>query len=251
MKHSEQINELAASLVAFQQEMPQVKKENTAEVVSKRTGGKFQYKYADLADVYSAALPVSTKNGIAIIQGFTDGCLQTRILHSSGQWMEDEGLKLPVELPPQELGSAITYFRRYGALSALGIAPEEDDDAGSATAAHRSKPQVKPVSNFNQQAAASLAQEDDLSFLNNDRHPEDDTQEVQHIRQEVKRNPHSVGSVKAISEKQAKRLWAIAKQQNMGSDAVMRIVGSAGYESVETIGWKDYEGIVAQVEGVA
>jgi hypothetical protein len=249
MNHSNQINELAAALVSFQQEVPQVKKGNTAEVVSKRTGGKFQYKYADLADVYNAAMPVSTKNGIAIIQGFTGGCLQTRLVHSSGQWMEDEGLKLPVDLPPQELGSAITYFRRYGALSALGIAPEEDDDAGSATVAHRSKPQVSPVSRFNQQAAASLA-EDDLSFLNDDRHPAEETQEVQPIRQ-VKPSPHSVGSVKAISEKQAKRLWAIAKQQNMSSDAVLGIVGASGYESVETIGWKDYEKIVAQIEGAA
>jgi len=245
MKNSEQINELAAALVSFQQEMPQVKKSNTANIPTK-SGGSYKYKYADLADVYSAALPISSKKGLAVVQGISNDHLQTRLIHTSGQWIEDDGILLPSNLNPQELGSAITYFRRYGSLSALGIAPEEDDDAASAT---HGKPQVHPVSQFNSQATASLAA-DELAFLNNDRHPADETQEVQPIRQ-VKPNPHSVGSVKAISEKQAKRLWAIAKQQNMSSDAVLIIVGASGYESVEAIGWKDYEKIVAQIEGAA
>lgn len=117
--------------------------------------------------------------------------------------------------------------------------------------------QVQPI---NQQLKASLAQadpansshdpaDDELSFLNTDRHPAEEA--APPVIHQVKKNPHSVGSVKAISEKQAKRLWAIAKQRNISTDAVLRIIGAAGYETVDAIGWKDYEKIVAEVEGAA
>jgi hypothetical protein len=40
---------------------------------------------------------------------------------------------------PQSVGSAITYARRYGALT-LGVAPDDDDDGNAAAAAHKEKP---------------------------------------------------------------------------------------------------------------
>jgi hypothetical protein len=52
----------------------------------------------------------------------------TRLLHGSGQWIQDGGVPLiPSKQDMQGLGSALTYSRRYGLMAMVGIAPEDDD----------------------------------------------------------------------------------------------------------------------------
>jgi hypothetical protein len=251
MRQSIETKELNAAVASFQAEVPKVKKENTA------AAGKFTYKYADLADVMNAAIPVLAKHGLSIVQGFVEGRLQTEIHHSSGQWRGDDGLPLPLNLSPQELGSAITYFRRYGACAAVGIAPEEDDDGAAAQKPH-ARSQVQPIkgNNLNQQLRQSVAAnpdaEDDLSFLNDDRHPGEVAAESPYsadtYRKAYAAPPVSQPATGAISAGQVKRLWAIAKQAGKDKDKVLQIVGSAGFESVEAIGWKAYNAIIEQIQ---
>ena len=51
-------------------------------------------------------------------------------MHSSGQWIRSK-VKLPLaKVDAQGVGSAITYGRRYGLSSMVGIA-QFDDDANS------------------------------------------------------------------------------------------------------------------------
>lgn len=57
--------------------------------------------------------------------------LDTRIVHSSGQWVECEWPIGPIDLPPQKLGSATTYARRYSLFSLVGVAGADDDDDGN------------------------------------------------------------------------------------------------------------------------
>lgn len=61
--------------------------------------------------------------------------LVTRIVHASGESIEDGGVPLHCENQsnPQKMGSAITYARRYGLCAMLGIVGEDDDDAQFAT----------------------------------------------------------------------------------------------------------------------
>lgn len=134
MHTSEATEKLDAALTLFFKELPKIAKGKTAKVKMK-SGGEFSYKYADLADVVEVILPILAKNELRPVQGFVGDKLQTQIRHSSGQWIGDDGLMLPMHLPPQELGGAITYFRRYGVCAMLGIAPEGDDvDAAKTTA---------------------------------------------------------------------------------------------------------------------
>ena len=135
MKHSDQLDQLAAALAAFQSEMPTVAKTKTA-VVPTRGGGEYSYSYADLADVVEAAAPKLVSHGLAVSQDPDfDGqhdLLTTTLLHSSGQWKAST-MRLPVTKPDaQGLGSAITYGRRYAYCAALGIVAEEDDDGAAA-----------------------------------------------------------------------------------------------------------------------
>ena len=123
MKTSEQIDELAAALAAAQGMMD--------NAVMNRINPHFKSRYADLAAIFTAARKPLSANGLAIVQTIGDGVLHTRLLHTSGQWIASEH-PLPMSGRPQEIGSALTYARRYSLSALIGIAADEDDDANGA-----------------------------------------------------------------------------------------------------------------------
>lgn len=118
------INELAEALAKAQGEIQGATKDTDNPF--------FKSKYADLAAVWDACRSPLSKNGLSVVQqprAFESQLrLVTRLMHSSGQWIEDEGFPLLLtKQDMQGLGSATTYARRYGLMAAVGIAPEEDD----------------------------------------------------------------------------------------------------------------------------
>lgn len=127
MQSSEQVNELATALAKAQ---GQIK-----GAVKDAENPHFRSKYADLASVWDACRHALSANGLSILQaprgvvsevGWTVE-VETRLLHSSGQWMGDT-LTVPVGKPDaQGLGSALTYARRYALAAFVGVAPEDDD----------------------------------------------------------------------------------------------------------------------------
>lgn len=131
MKTSEQVDKIFPAFVAFQKDMPPVPKDSV--------NPHFRNKYASLGAITEATRPVLAKHGLAYIQGLaltTDGIqvLVTRILHTSGQWIEDAGYALnPTKNDPQGMGSAVTYARRYTLGASLGIITEDDDDGNRAS----------------------------------------------------------------------------------------------------------------------
>lgn len=104
--------------------------------VKDSTNPAFRSKYADLSAIIEAA-KVYAQHGVAIFQDaeLTDGgvAVSTRLVHSSGQWMEFGPLTIPLtKRDAHGVGSAVTYAKRYG-LSAAGLVPSEDDDGNAAT----------------------------------------------------------------------------------------------------------------------
>ncbi len=133
---------LFAALAAFQAELPGIGKGNTASVRSDK--GNYSYKYADLADVSAAVLPRLGALGLAFTARPTllDGqfVLAYSLVHVSGD-REDGIYMLPSSGTPQQIGSAITYARRYCLCAAVGVAPaEDDDDAAAAQTVTRQSP---------------------------------------------------------------------------------------------------------------
>lgn len=129
---------LAAALARVQAELPTVGKGETAEVEGVTKGGrpfKYKYNYADLAAVSKTILPLLGANGLSWITRPTinDGgkfVLAYELLHISGESRSGE---YPLTGgTPQEIGSAITYARRYTLCSVTGVAPEQDDDDAAA-----------------------------------------------------------------------------------------------------------------------
>lgn len=129
---------LAKALAAFQAEMPTVAKSKTAKV------GQYSYTYAGLAEVSHVGLPLLSKHGLAFscCPRRTDSGyeLAAFLMHESGE--EKEG-SLPISGgTPQQLGSAITYARRYLFGSMTGLVTEDDDD-GQIAAAQVKRPAKK------------------------------------------------------------------------------------------------------------
>jgi hypothetical protein len=136
MMQSEQINELAAALAKAQGAM-----ENAAK---NKSNPHFKSTYADLAAVLDAIRTPLSNNGLSTVQTMeiAERCivLRTTLLHSSGQFIATE-YPIAVGLKPQEMGSSITYGRRYSLAAIVGIA-QDDDDANAA--AKTSPPVVTP-----------------------------------------------------------------------------------------------------------
>jgi ERF superfamily len=149
MNRSESIKELAAALAKAQGEFPPVPKNRTAEIPTK-TGGKYSYKYADLSDLIAAVTPALSRNSLAISQDPTviDGklCLETMIMHASGEWKSGIYPLQSFERP-QEMGSEITYARRYTMAALLGVHAEEDEDGALASNSNDNRPHVPPQAN--------------------------------------------------------------------------------------------------------
>lgn len=129
---SEQINEIAAALSAFQGSIKQPKLSKEVKVKTK-TGRDYTFKYAGLSACVEAAAPILKANGLAVSQIICNYTLITLLTHTSGQWIKSE---LPISLNQgadyQALGSAITYIKRYSYCAILGIVADADDDANAA-----------------------------------------------------------------------------------------------------------------------
>lgn len=116
---------LATALAAFQLELPRLGKSNTANT------GTYSYKYADLADVSTLVLPLLAKHGLSFSAKPTIDeqgrfVLAYTLRHTCGD-ADSGSYPLPTGTP-QQVGSAITYARRYALCAVTGIAPDEDDD---------------------------------------------------------------------------------------------------------------------------
>ena len=140
MNASPTITAIAPALVAAVGELAPVGKD--------AVNPAFRNKYASLDAMMEQVRPVLARHGLAVLQSVTHPetdagrvvgiAVETRVLHTSGEWIA--GLvTLPVEKSTaQGTGSAISYGRRYGLSALLGLTAEDDD--GQAASAPKPAP---------------------------------------------------------------------------------------------------------------
>ena len=132
MNKSETITKIAPALL---------KAQKATHVAVKGAKNPF-YKstYADLESVINACKKPLNDNGISVLQsvGYIDTtggiktCIETTLLHESGEFISDVMIVTMDKEGPQAQGSAISYAKRYS-LQSLILLPSADDDAESAT----------------------------------------------------------------------------------------------------------------------
>jgi hypothetical protein len=134
---SEQIELLAAALVKAQGDLRNPPKDNI--------NPHFKSRYSDLATVRETVVPVLAQHGLAVSQVLANlngsPALTTLLVHTSGQWISGTVPLLVPKGSMQDLGSAVTYARRYGLLAITGTVGDDDDDGNAAS--QPPKPQVK------------------------------------------------------------------------------------------------------------
>ena len=130
MNQSESIKNLAAAMAAAQSEM--------GAAIKGASNPFFKSKYADLGSVIQAVKTPFAAHGLSYVQfpvsGESSVGVTTRLMHSSGEWLEQDYFIPLGKMDAQAAGSAITYARRYALQSIAGI-PAEDDDGNAATQA--------------------------------------------------------------------------------------------------------------------
>lgn len=123
MKMSDSITNLATALAKAQAEI--------RPAIFDSTNPHFRSKYASLTAVMEACREALSKNQIAVVQGaaVVDGAVAvtTLLLHASGEYISDE-LTMPfAQATPQQIGSSLSYCRRYSLASLVGITADDDD----------------------------------------------------------------------------------------------------------------------------
>jgi hypothetical protein len=84
-------------------------------------------KYADLNAILSTVEPVLLENGLLLIQPIQGNSVCTQIVDIDSGAMLESCMDLPQGITPQQMGSAITYYRRYTLQSALSLQAVDDD----------------------------------------------------------------------------------------------------------------------------
>lgn len=148
---SAEIAGLTKALAEAQKQFPEIARDLTAQVTSRRTGQTYSYAYTDLSTYLAAVRPILAAHGIALMQfpicqvasGEAAWIGITTVIALGNEWIANSvRLPVPASADPQSIGSLLTYARRYGLAALVAVAPRaEDDDAVSvSTGAVRQMP---------------------------------------------------------------------------------------------------------------
>jgi hypothetical protein len=122
--------EITKALAALQAEMPVVPKGQKATVPTK-SGGNYTYTYASLHDVTKVMYPLLAKHGLAFscapeVRADGTSVIEGMLLHTSGESITSS---LPMfGRTAQEIGSSLTYARRYLLGCLTGVVTDDDED---------------------------------------------------------------------------------------------------------------------------
>src|SRR3954462_15082687 len=137
-RSSETIGAIAAALARAQAEITNPEKSLEGTIPAPPLGGiERSFRYASLSSGLEIVRKSLGRHEIATVQTTAinreSGLIQltTVLAHSSGEWVSSDWPVCPVSetAVPQRMGAALTYARRYGLFTLVGIAGEDDLDA--------------------------------------------------------------------------------------------------------------------------
>jgi ERF superfamily len=116
---------LNKKLLEFQKNISAIKKD--------KKNPHFKNSYSSLDEILSEVKPLLTDLGIILTQPIIDGVQYSIITDVESDEEKSSYIEIAKGLQPQQLGSCITYYRRYSLSSLLSLATEEDNDGNGTT----------------------------------------------------------------------------------------------------------------------
>lgn len=114
-----------SKLLDFQRKVEAVKKT--------KKNPHFKNTYADINEILSEVKPLLSELNMVLSQPISDGVQYSIVTDVETGEALTSSIKLPDNLQPQQLGGAITYFRRYTLVTLLSLETEEDNDGNNTT----------------------------------------------------------------------------------------------------------------------
>jgi hypothetical protein len=162
-RSSDTIGTIAAALAKAQAQLVNPEKSLVATIRSDAlSGSERSFRYAPLSSGLDIVRKTLSQYEIATVQTTsideTAGIvrLSTVVAHASGEWIASDWpvCSIGETAAPHRMGAALTYARRYGLFTLVGIAGEDDLDAPdlntpTAPAARAEKPVLKKLGRLN------------------------------------------------------------------------------------------------------
>jgi hypothetical protein len=171
-RSSETIGTIAAALAKAQAQLVNPEKSLVGTIRSDQTGGSERsFRYAPLSSGLDIVRKTLSQHEIATVQTTSIDesvgilRLSTVLAHASGEWIASDWPVCPISetAAPHRMGAALTYARRYGLFTLVGIAGEDDLDAPdllppTAPETKRDSPTGNKKDRFNGGQAQSIQQ---------------------------------------------------------------------------------------------
>jgi hypothetical protein len=139
---SERIGTIAAALAKAQAELINPEKSLVGTIPADEPGGaERSFRYAPLSSGLEIVRKTLSQHEIATVQTTSIDPpagivrLSTVLAHASGEWIASDWPVCAISetVAPHRMGAALTYARRYGLFTLVGIAGEDDLDAPDLT----------------------------------------------------------------------------------------------------------------------
>ena len=134
-----QANEVQVTL-SFHQKLHRAKL-SIGKVSKNANNPHFKKSYADLNAIIEAVEPILLENGLLLLQPIQGNSVCTQIIDIDSGDKIESCMELPAGLNPQQIGSCLTYYRRYTLVSLCSLQSVDDDG----TAASKSTPTKPPI----------------------------------------------------------------------------------------------------------
>ena len=139
MNKSDSIINITKAIIAAQAELPVLTLDATNTFSDTR--------YSSMKHIMETVKPVLRAHGLALLQPVTNDedrvGVETVLMHESGEWISVVGcMSLQAEKGKsfmQVAGSAVSYLRRYGIISTLGLYADEDEHPAKPTQTTRTQ----------------------------------------------------------------------------------------------------------------
>jgi ERF superfamily len=123
MRTSDSTKSIYGAIIALQADMTTITRSKEVKT------GKYSFKYAPLDSIMEMLKPLFKTHGLAVIQGIDEVSLTTRLVHTSGEWVESATCLNRDHANMQGFGGEVTYKRRYALSALIGLVSDDDNDA--------------------------------------------------------------------------------------------------------------------------